>query len=167
MKKLLIGTIVNTHGLRGEVKIMPKTHFVKERFAKGSTVFLADKDQCKPLTVTASRMYKNMLIVAFEDVCHIDDIERWKGYDIYADAEALAELPEDEIYYHELYDCAVYDEDGNCLGTVVEVIETGAHAVLRIKKEEMSFLLPYVKTFVTRVEKEKKKLTVALVEGIL
>lgn len=168
MKQLLIGTIVNTHGLQGELKVLPKTHFVKERFSKGRHVLLKCDDEEIELEIASARPQKDMWLIKFQNYEDINQVEKWKGNHLYVRASTLPALEEDEIYYYELYDCQVYDRDGQYLGTVIEVIETGANAVLRIKKDETTFLLPYVKAFVEEIDKEQKQLFVGeLPEGIL
>lgn len=167
MKQLLIGTIVNTHGLKGELKVKPKTHFIEERFSKGNTVYLKYNGEMKELQVNQFRIQKDMLLVTFETYFDINLVEAWKGSDLYVDASTLQELDNDEIYYHELYDCEVYDIENNFRGKVVEVIETGANAVLRIQHEDSTFLLPYVKAFIKEVHKKDKKIIVEIIEGVL
>lgn len=167
MKPLLIGTIVNTHGLKGELKIKVKTHFMEERFKKGNTVYLKLEKELKPLQIIHCRQQKEMLLVTFHEYEDINQVEAWKGFDLLIDADTLKELENDEIYYHELYDCEVYNQDGTYYGKVIEVIETGANAVLRIQHDDTMFLLPYVKAFVKDVSKKDKKIMIEMIEGIL
>lgn len=167
MKQLLIGTIVNTHGLQGEVKIKPKTHFISERFKKGNLISLHYEGQYIPLEIIGNRMQKDMILLKFEGYTNINDVEKWKGSNLFVDANTLPKLLEDEIYYHELYDCEVYNLNQQFLGNVIEVIETGANAVLRIQKDTTSFLVPFVKAFVKDVDRNKKTITIECVEGLL
>lgn len=165
MKQLLIGTIVNTHGLRGEVKIKPKTHFINERFVKGKKVIL--QDQNLELEILNSRPQKDMLLITFQNYEDINMVEAWKGLNLYVDEATLPTLKDNEIYYHELYDCQVFDEHQELLGNVVEVIETGANAVLRVQQGNNSFLLPYVNAFIQEVDKNKKTIIIKRMEGLL
>jgi len=63
-----VGTIVNTHGIRGEVKIMAITDFAEERFQKGASLFIDTKQGRVPVTVTSSRLHKNAWLVLFDGV---------------------------------------------------------------------------------------------------
>lgn len=167
MKQIRIGIIVNTHGLKGEVKVKPTTDFPMERYQKGKSVNVQYQQALIQLTIKHVREQKGMLLLVFEGYEDINLVEKWKGSAISIDEEALHPLQEDEIYFYELMDCKVYDREEEYLGTVIEIIETGANAVLRVKKEEQELLIPYVKAFVKEVDKEAKVLTVELLDGML
>ena len=77
-----VGTIVNTQGLQGEVRVLPSTDFANERFSKGAVLALFDdKDNyIQDLKVKSGRLQKNFYVVKFEGFYHINDVEKYKGY---------------------------------------------------------------------------------------
>lgn len=166
MKDVTVGTIVNTHGLKGEVKVKVNTHFVQERFAKKAHIILHSSQGELELIVKSTRFQKEMLLVCFEGYDHINLVEAWKGCRLSVREDQLQELDDDEIYYHELKEMQVYNEDGTLLGKVSEIIETGANVVIRVQGET-ELLIPYVKAFIKRVDKPNKCLYVTLLEGML
>ena len=103
--------------------------------------------------------------MTFEEYDDINQVEPFKGSVLSIDESQLHELEEDEAYYFELQDCEVYDETDHLIGTVCEVIETGANAVLRVRGER-EYLIPYVKAFVTDFDAQTKRITVKMVEGL-
>lgn len=161
-----IGYIAGTHGLRGEVKVKPKTHFIEERFAKGALVTLDDGVTPKELIIAAARLQKGMVIVKFEGINDINEVEGWRSFRLCVRADQLEPLDEDEIYYHDLMHMQVETQDHQILGEVVEILETGAHVVIRIKGAQ-ELLLPYTKPFILDADVKNKKLIVQLIEGML
>lgn len=165
MNKIKIGVIVSTHGLKGEVCVKSLSDFDELRYQKGNTIYL-DHDGMQPLIIDSVRVHKDKLLLSFEGYHDINLVEKWRHGVLYIDKEKLQELDEDEIYYFELRDMRVYDENHEYLGDVKELIETGANLVLRVSDGENEFLLPYVKAFVKETNREEKKLIVQLVEGL-
>ena len=167
MDEILIGTLVNTHGLKGEVKVKTHTDFVDVRFAKGKEIHIQYQNKMIPVTVQYSKWAKNVLLVKFKDIDDINDVEKYKGSSLYVSKDAVHSLDEDEAYFFELKDCTVFDEEGNELGVVSEVLETNANAVLRVTNDESSILVPYVKAFITSFDKENKKIIIKMMDGLL
>lgn len=167
MKQINIGVLVNTHGLKGEVRVKPLTDFPEIRFSKGNTIYLQFKNTTLPLVIKTIRESKGLLLLTFDGYHDINQVEPWKGSYITIDIEDAHELAEDEAYFFELKECTVYDMEEQVLGDVIEVIETGANAVLRVKGKEKDILIPYVKAFVKEFNRSEKKIYVELMEGLL
>ena len=164
MEKVRVGVIVNTHALKGEVKVKPFTDFVDKRFAKGSKLMIADRHDFINVRVKSYRESKGLLIVAFEGYDDINAIEKYKGCELFVAKAFLHELDEDEVYFHDLMECEVFDEEGNRIGAVEEVMETGANAVLRVNKK---ILIPFVHAFIKESDVKNKKIVINKVDGLL
>lgn len=163
-----IGKIINTHGIKGELKIISSTDFEEERFAVGNRVNIQFGKDLIPMEVASFRRHKGCLLVAFKDLLNINFVEKYKGCVISVDSDDLQELDEDEVYFYQLVDCKVIDEEHNELGTVVEIIETSAHDILRIRNDERKdVLIPYVDAFIVDVDVDEKVITVHLIEGFV
>ena len=167
MKQIKIGVYVNTHGLKGEVKVKPLTQFPQLRFQKGKIIHMQTQKEQLDMKIKQVREQKDMLLITFEGYEDINAIEQWKGSVFTINESDVHELEEDEAYYFELQDCTVYDPQGTLLGTVSEIIETGANAVLRVKLEERELLVPYVKAFVKSFDKQAKTIVVELLDGMI
>lgn len=163
-----IGKIINTHGIKGELKIISSTDFEEERFAVGNSVNIQFGKDLIPMEVASFRRHKGCLLVAFKDLMNINFVEKYKGCVISVDSDELQELDEDEVYFYQLIDCKVIDEENNELGMVVEIIETAAHDILRIRNDEgKEVLIPYVEAFIVDVAVDEKVITVHLIEGFV
>ena len=149
METVKIGKIVNTHGLKGELKIIPSTHFIEERFGKGASILIRKDSVHVHAKVERMRADRGMVYVVLEGLNDINAVD------------------EDEVYYSQLMDCEVYTRDAVYVGRVVDVIETGANAVLRVQRESDSVLIPYVKAVVTAVDVEEKRIEIEAMEGLL
>lgn len=164
-----VGKIVNTHGLKGELKILPNTDFAEERFAKGSKlyIFMPHEAEGHAVTVSSSRLHKNVYITKFEKYDHINDVERYKGGLLKVSEQERSELNEDEYYYSDIVGCDVVTDEGEHLGVISEILAPGANDVWVVKAERGDdILLPVIDDVVLDVEVSAKKVTVHLLEGL-
>ncbi|MEG0823651.1 MAG: ribosome maturation factor RimM [Erysipelotrichaceae bacterium] len=166
MDKIKIGIIIGTHGLKGELKIKSLSDFNNERYKKGNILLIEFNKDIIKLEVKNMRIHKTNVLVEFKDYNDINMVEKYIGSNVYIMVEDLHSLEEDEVYYFQLKDCEVYDEENNILGRVIEIIETGANAVLRVNDGSKEFLLPYVKNFIVSTDTKDKKIVAHLIEGM-
>lgn len=165
-----VGKIVNTHGIRGELKILSQTDFPDLRFSKGSELLFVDPDGRQKITasVESAREHKGMFIVRFKEWDNINQAEKYKGWSVKVDEENLAELEEDEYYFHEIVGCAVVTEDGRELGIIKEILTPGANHVWVVKQPKgRDILLPVIDEVILDVDVEAKRVTVELMEGLV
>lgn len=165
MEYRTIGVVCGTHGIKGEIKVMVRTDFVQERFAPGKKVYLDFHDQMQEYHIENARPHKGFLLVKFTEITDINDVEAWRGARLCVGEDQLLPLDEDEIYYHDLLHMQVETSDQELLGEVVELLEGGKHLILRVRGER-EVLIPYVKTFITDVDRDQKRLVVNLLEGM-
>jgi len=167
-KLYTVGKIVNTHGIRGELKIVPETDF-PERFDKGSELVIVDaQNKQTPVTVGASRLHKNMYIIQFTQFSNINDVEKYKGSLIKVEEKFQQPLEEGEYYYHEIIGCKVVTEEGEELGLIKEVLTPGANDVWVValpKGKEL--LLPVIDDVILDVNIADKTVRVHVMEGLL
>ena len=85
-----VGTIVNTHGIRGEVRVMVTSDFADERFQPGNTVYLFPQGATSPVAVEIARhrRHKNFELLTFVGMENINDVEQFKGAAIKVDSTA-------------------------------------------------------------------------------
>ncbi|GIQ68671.1 ribosome maturation factor RimM [Xylanibacillus composti] len=173
MEKLFaVGKIVNTHGIRGEIKVVPQTDFPDVRFASGSKLMLVPPEALGegafPVTVKTARDHKTFLLVRLEEFDNINQVEKYKGGQLKVTEDQLLELEEGEYYYYEIVGCSVVTEDGEEIGVVKEVLTPGANDVWVVKRPKgPDLLLPVIDECVLAVDVEAKRVTVHLMEGLL
>ncbi|WP_404821789.1 ribosome maturation factor RimM [Oceanobacillus halotolerans] len=163
-----IGKIVNTHGVRGEVKVLRITDF-EDRFNVGNTMYIAkDKDQPIPVEVVSHRIHKGFDLLQFKGIENINDVESFKGAFLKVAEDQLNELEEDAYYYHEIIGSAVYLTNGEELGTIKEILSPGANDVWVVnRKEGKDVLIPYIEDVVKEVDVTNQKVVIEPMEGLL
>ena len=164
---LKVGVITTTHGVRGEVKVFPTTDDA-ERFLELEYLLLDTGRELRRLDIKNVRFFKNLVILKFDGIDNINDIEKYKGKDLWIPREEAQELGEDEYYIADLQGLNVVLEDGTEFGTLRDVMETGANDVYIIDSNEHGeVLLPAIKECILDVDLEKNTMTVHLMKGLL
>ncbi len=166
MRKIKIGQIVRPFGLKGEVKIKLFTDFPEDRFTVGMPLSLSSGKEDIGVVVASFRMHQGFALVSFEGKPKIEDIEMYRNFEVSIDEENI-EQQEDDVYFFDLIGCSVVDQKQMLLGTVSEVIDSPAHAIIRVKREGKDILIPYVDAFITDENLDEKIITVRLIEGML
>lgn len=164
---LQVGAITQTHGIRGEVKVFPTTDDAK-RFKKLKEVILDTGKEQVTLEIESVKFFKQFVILKFKGFDNINDIERYKGKNLFVTRENAVKLKRDEYFIADLIGLKVYDEDEQYLGTLTNVIETGANDVYEVTFEDgKEVLFPAIKQCILDVDMENRKMKVHIMEGLL
>lgn len=163
---LRVGVFANTHGVRGEIKVFPTTDDVK-RFKKLKKVYLDLGKETLEWEIQSVKFFKNLVILKFKGIDNINDIEKYKGKDLLIKREQALPLAKDEYYICDIIGAEVVEEDGNTVGTLKEVLQTGANDVYVVAtKEGDEILLPVIPDCVKDLDVEKKVVTVHIMAGL-
>ncbi len=163
--KMLVGKIVNTHGLKGHLKVYPYTTD-KEEFDAFEYLMLEGSD--KKLGIKSVRYQKNMAVILFEGYDNINDAEKLKNKDVYINRADLGDMDEDTFIYSEIEGYAVEDETHGSVGVIKSVTSGAAQDLIVVEKPDGStFMIPSVKEFVKGFDHEARVLRVNLIEGIM
>ena len=164
---LKVGVITTTHGVRGEVKVYSTTDG-PERFLELEYVLLDTGRELRRLEIKNVKFFKNLVILKFDGVDNINDIEKYKGRSLWIPREEGSELSEDEYYIADLLGMTVVLEDGTEFGTLKDVMETGANDVYIIdSKDHGEVLLPAIKECILDVDIDKNIMTIHLMKGLV
>lgn len=167
MENLLqVGAILDTHGLRGEVKVFPTTDD-PGRYDYLEDVILEDKSGKQiTLVVEKVRYFKNLVIVKFKDLDNINDVEQYKKCNLYVTRENAVELEEDEYFVADLIGLMAKTDEGEELGQIKDVLTTGANDVYVIDTKEGELLVPAIHDCVQEVDLEAGVMTLHLLPGL-
>ncbi len=167
MENLLqVGVITSTHGLRGEVKVFPTTDD-PGRFKDLTEVWLdTGKDQIclKPERV---RFFKQYVIVKFQDLDRIEDVEGFVKKPLFVTREHAVKLAENEYFIADLLGLSVTDEQGKTLGTLTDVLKTGANDVYVVTDQEKEILIPAIRECILEVSVQEGFMKVHLLKGLV
>ena len=163
---LQVGVITSTHGIKGEVKVFPTTDDAG-RFKELRHVILdAGKEQI-PLEVQNVKFFKQFVILKFQDVDDINEIEPYKGKSLYVTRENAVKLKKNEYFIADLIGLKMISDEGEDLGELTDVLQTGANDVYVISKEGADdILLPAIKDCVKQVDIEGGTMQVHLLDGL-
>lgn len=164
-----VGKVVNTQGLKGEVRVISNTDFPEERFKKGAVLYLfREKSEPITLTVASRRVHKNFNILTFKGYNRIEDVEPLKGGVLKIPESQQHDLDAYEFYYHEIIGLTIISDEGETLGTVKEILPLGANDVWVVERTgKKDLLIPYIADVVEKVSLEDKTATVHILEGML
>ncbi len=164
---LQVGVITATHGIRGEVKVFPTTDD-PERFLDLEEVILDLGREKKTLHIQTVKFFKQYVILRFKEYDNINDVEPFRKKGLWVTREHAVPLAEDEYFIADLIGLTVKTEDGTVLGTLEDVLQTGANDVYLVKNEEdRELLLPAIGDCILHVDIEGGVMTVHLLEGLL
>lgn len=167
MEYILIGKMIKPFGLKGEMATEVYTDFIKERFKKGSAVYLKTKSGMLKMIVLKYRMHKGRLLLTFEGYEDINLIEMYRMVEIYKSTDDIEPLKEGEYYFRDLMNLKVYVDD-NCVGTVVDVEEGTTSNFIRVKKNDNTeALVPFIPVFIKSVSLNEGKIVLNYIEGLL
>ncbi|MDT2736941.1 ribosome maturation factor RimM [Enterococcus pseudoavium] len=164
-----VGKIVNTHGIRGEVRVISTTDFAEERYQVGEQLFLfRDNQEMLPLTITSYRRHKNFDLLSFEGYPNINDVEAFRDGILKISEKQLGDLAEHEYYYHEIIGLTVVDEQKQEIGKITEILSPGANDVWVVKRKgQKDALIPYIESVVKDIDLTEGIIQVEIPEGLL
>lgn len=162
MSRVVVAKVLKTRGLSGEVKV-EMADARADRFQSGDVL---EGETGQTLTVARFQSQGIYGFLRFEELSRIEEAEPFVGQFLYRDEADLKELEADCYYVKDLEGLPVVSEEGEDLGRLVEVMETGAHDVYRVVDGAgRELLIPAVKAFVVKVEPQKE-IVVRLIEGM-
>ena len=166
LARLMVGVVTSTHGLKGEVNIFPTTDDVG-RYDYLERVLLGDFDDAEELEIENVKYFKGRPILKFRGIDRIEGAERLRGCELYVRREDAIPLEEGEYYVGDLVGCTVFDEDGNEVGVLRDILQTGANGVYVISAPGRNdIMIPAVEEFVLAKDVMNKRITVRILREI-
>lgn len=167
---LRVGVITQTHGLKGEVKVFPTTDDVK-RFDYLKSVYINTDSGLLELKVENARYFKQFVILKFEGIDDINDVEKYKKEDLYVSRKDAIPLEEGQYYIADIIGLKVIDEEGMDIGVVSDVYETGANSVYVVKGNEnvdnKELMLPNIDECIKEVNLKENYIKVHIMKGLM
>lgn len=164
---IILGKIVGTFGIKGELKIYPLTNY-KEMFLEFEYLLIsAGKDVIK-VNVVKARIQKNTIIILLEGINSINQAQDFIGKDILIEEYLLPKLDETEEYVYKLLGMKVYLENNVLLGSISDVFDNGAHGIYEIKDDRgKEILIPVLEDTIISRNFLEGVMVVKLLPGLL
>jgi 16S rRNA processing protein RimM len=163
---LVVAHVVGAHGVHGDLRCVLVTDFPK-RFKPGLQVYLSDAHV--PYEVERARVDRNRVILKLIGVDSRNDAEGLRGKTVFVPETAAVRLPRGTYFWHQIVGLRVRTADGQALGSVAEVMETGANDVYVVRKEPPErgeLLIPAIKDVIKKIDLKRGEITVELLEGL-
>lgn len=161
----IVGQIVNTQGIKGEIKVYPLTDF-PERFKSLKTIFLDLPQGLKEVEIEAVRYQKNMVILKLLGYDSINQVEKWKNIYLKIKPEQAVQLPKGHYFLRDIVGLEVFTLQGERLGVVADILSLPANDVYVIKNDSKEILIPAIKRIVKEINLEEKKMIIDSLEGL-
>jgi len=159
MEFIYVGKIVNTHGIKGEVRIISDFEKKDLIFNIGSTLYVGKNKES--IEIDSYRKHKNFDMITFNKITNINDVLKYKGLNVYIDRESL-NLNNDEYLMSDLINMDVYFNEEH-IGKINDIEKNGLNILMVIGNK----LIPYNKHFIKNVSLNEKKVILENVEGLL
>ncbi len=163
-KFLVIGEILKPWGSRGEVKVQVLTDFPK-RLINLKTVYLGD--DARALQVEHARLHSRFAVFKFAGYDTPESAAKLRGQAVQVPVEQAAPLRKNQFYHHQVIGLPVVSTAGETLGTVEEILETGANDVYIVRDESREILIPAIEDVVKEISVERGEIVVELIEGLI
>ncbi len=164
---LEIGQIVNTHGVKGMVKIVPYTDDIK-RFDDLKELYVIQKNKKTKYEIEKVQYHKNMVLVKLKGVDSINEAELLKQSSVQIDRKDAIKLEKDTYFIVDLIGLKVVSDNEENLGTLVDIYNTGSNDIYVVKDElGKQILLPAISEVIKEINMEKKLITVHLMKGLV
>lgn len=164
MEYIKIGKIINTFGIKGELKVDCYTDFIDERFRKDTTVYIGEDKL--PFVMKNHKIHKGFLLIQFKDNEDINLVEKYKNMYIYKSKDDIKPLEDGQYYFSDLKDLNVYVNE-KCIGKVLRVESGISSNYLRILTNNEEKLVPYLPAFIIKVDLNERKIEINNIEGLL
>lgn len=162
-----VGQIVNTFGIKGDVKVKPFTDDV-ERFEELKKVYICKKEKLEEIEIEEVKYHKDMVLLKLKGIDNMNEAEKLKGLYLKIDRKNAKKLPKDTYFIADLLGLEVYSDENEYLGKVDDIFPTGANDVYVVKDENgKQLLLPGISEVIKEIDLEKEKIIVHLLKGLV
>lgn len=160
-----IGRVLREHGIKGELAVAPLT-FDPEIFLHRDEVLVKTRGSTERKKIKSARRHRNSLLIRFENCETPEDARLYRGAEILAAKSGIPELPEGVYYHNQIIGLKVYTNNGEYLGDVTDIIETGGNDVYVVKGADREYLIPAIKDAVKEINVESNRMVVELMEAV-
>ncbi|MEP0368779.1 MAG: ribosome maturation factor RimM [Cyclobacteriaceae bacterium] len=161
----LLGHLVKTHGLRGELTAHFDVDFPAE-YQELESVFVDQNGKLVPFFIETLSIQGNKVLIAFDDVDDIDTASQFVGSSLYLPLENLPPLPDGKYYFHQLIGLTLYDGE-SVVGEVKELYDLPNNRLIGVDYNGAEVLIPLTDEIIDEVNLADKKITASLPEGLL
>jgi 16S rRNA processing protein RimM len=158
-----VGKIVNTHGIKGEIRILSNFRYKKNIFKKDFKLYIGSHK--KVLFVNSYRVHKNYDMITFIGINNINDVLKYKGDNVYINKDDII-LDTNEHLDEDIIGLEIYIDNIN-IGIVNNILKIPGNDLLEVMNNNKKILIPYNKTFIKEIDINNKKIIINNIEGLI
>ena len=159
MDYLLVGKFINTHGIKGEIRLISNFERKDLVFKKGIKVYINNKE----FTINSYRLHKNFDMLTFQEINDINDILIYKGSNVFVKRDSIPSninLKSDLINYEIVY-------NNKIIGKLCDFFNNSKYDLIVIKNDKKEYLVPYLDNFIEKIDKNLKQIFIINMEGLI
>jgi 16S rRNA processing protein RimM len=164
---ILIGKITGTHGIKGQVRVIPYSGDSSSILSLRSFFVRMHDGEYSPISFNSAVEHKKKVLVAVAGIHDVTTALALVGCEVFVPRDQLPQLPDGEYYWQDLLGLSVVDEQGKCFGTLTNILATGANDVYVVKDGEREYLIPAISDVVLAIDLNMRTVTVRPLEGLL
>ena len=164
---VLLGKVVATHGLKGQLRVAAFSGEFETILALGSLMLKGPAGGMETFEVAASAVHGKKIIVALKEYDSINRVLHLVGRELYTTRDQMPKLPEGEFYWCDLLGLTVVTDQGKVLGVLADIIATGSNDVYVVKEGKREYLIPALEDVVLDINLDDGFMTVSPPEGLL
>jgi 16S rRNA processing protein RimM len=165
--RVVVGTIVSVHGLKGKLKVYPASETL-ERFSAGETFWLRGKDkETRSYRIAGAESFTRCTLLSIEGITKADQAKELVGSAILVEKWRFKDLPAGEYYWFEIIGLKVYSDDGELLGEVKEILTSGGNDVYVVKDAVREYLIPATASVIKRIDLKNGLMVIHILEGLI
>jgi 16S rRNA processing protein RimM len=162
-----LGRLVNTHGIRGEMRFFPYA-FPCPTLQAGVTVFLQGKDGgVRSLTIESVRPHVRFLLVRFQGVTSLEQARELRDMTVAVEEQALPPLHDGEFYYYQVEGLPVFTHSGELIGSIAQVFFAGGHDIWVVRRGKKEYMIPVTEEIVRSIDIPGRRIVIEPLEGLL
>lgn len=166
-KLVLIGRVTGTHGIKGQLAVVPFSGDADSIISRDSLIFMGDKGETDVYNIRNSSVHQKKVLITLDSLEGINQVEHLVGREVYVKREQLPELPDGEYYWCDLIGLKVFTTKGECLGELKDVLAGGSHDIYMVKAGDREYMIPAVEGIVTAIDLDGGVMTVDPPDGLL
>jgi 16S rRNA processing protein RimM len=158
-----VGRVLRPHGIRGDLLLTSLTDF-PERLGEIDTVYLGDG--AVPHAVATFRQHRGQLLLRLVGVADRDSADGFRGQVVQIRPQSAAPLPPGSYYHHDILGLVAFTDEGERLGEVAEILQTGSNDVYVVRGQSGEILLPAISSVILEISLANRQITVHLIDGL-
>jgi len=164
---VLLGKVAATHGIRGQLAVVSFSGEFSTILSLPAVLLKGPENRMESFEVERAAVHRNRVLLTLKGFTNINEVLHLVGREFFARRDQLPPLDEGEFYWCDLIGLSVTTDEGETLGRIAEIIDTGSNDVYVVRGGAKEYLIPALEDIVVNVDLDQGIMTVSPPEGLL